>query len=304
MEGLGYRSRTSLSCSTDLSEIARQRIPLQHRIRSMGIPPASGAFGNVILNPMTTESRKEQPITYVRHAPKRLIEYYEALAEDMPEPTSYEKDGIDLKLLRRLVTYPGMNEAWKELAKEAHAPKMLLAELYRWDHATVDEAALKMAATDPAGYVADMIFSCAERCLAWAQPLRSRAQVRDDLRGLATAARSFAEEIKASRFDVDTHRYFPLPTLWALFVSFSAPVRQRALTRQQRSSDGTNPLRGRFSAKTQRLISVMGSLDTFEWLMAAALQGMSGLSYRVSVRRQSATCSPRPFRTVCQGCPC
>jgi hypothetical protein len=173
-------------------------------------------------------------MNYVDTAPKGLIAYYEDLRS---LPDEAERDSTDVELLRRLLTYDEMREAWRELAKPRYA-KLLHArqrvlEAHWVEISPVDE----FYEEDPIGFLAFEVFRAAERALHHPPLVLKRTTVRDHFQNIADEARAFSSAIENSALDLDTYRFFPVATLWAFLNYFRPPFVTSGAESMDREAD-------------------------------------------------------------------
>lgn len=152
---------------------------------------------------------------YVSTAPRFLIDFYEDVVNN---PATFEGDDIDIDLPRRMLTYPAMSEAWKELAKPKYADR-LRGQVDRLDPPSIPCNRDEWNDT-PFDLVANTVHMAVEDVMRHPPWELKRSDVRDYFGNIAKAARAFSDAVKGGPLDVDTHRFFPAPTLFALLVAF------------------------------------------------------------------------------------
>ena len=162
-------------------------------------------------------------MTYVKNAPGCLIEFYEVVTGD---PNAFAGDGIDLDLVRRLLTYEEVDEAWKELTKDKYSkPKRDKFRISTSDSDSSSDDDIDCSETPEGGVVMDVYYA-AERALHNPDWTWRRSELRDYFENIARAAREFSEAVKHSPFNYDIYRFFPVPTLVELMCHFQEHIRE------------------------------------------------------------------------------
>lgn len=152
---------------------------------------------------------------YVSTAPRFLIDFYEDVVNN---PATFEGDDIDVDLLRRMLTYPAMSEAWKELAKPKYADRL------RGQEDRLDPPSMPCNRDEwddtPFDLVANTVHMAVENVMRHPPWELKRSDVRGYFENIAKAARAFSDAVKGSPLDIDSHRFFPAPSLFALLKVF------------------------------------------------------------------------------------
>jgi hypothetical protein len=139
--------------------------------------------------------------------------------QDMAEQFGNYNLPFEIELLLRFLTDDQMNEVWKELAKTKYKEHMRTRPLTVWPETSPQDGA--EIAENMADEIPARVYDCAVQALTSPDWTKTRTDMKNHFKKIATSARSFSEAIEDSDLDFGTLRFFPVDTLTQLLHAFS-----------------------------------------------------------------------------------